>query len=65
GGGTGTVSYDNTTKTATLKPSSELNGSTTYTATITTDVNDLSGNALSAAYLWVFTTIAGPDVQNP
>lgn len=65
GGGTGTVSYDDTTKTATLKPSSELNISTTYTATITTDVKDLSGNALAADYSWSFTTTVGPDITKP
>ena len=55
-GVTGTVSYDSTTKTAKFTPSSPLNYSTTYVATITTSVKDTSGNALSSNYLWSFTT---------
>ena len=48
------VSYvDNT---ATLTPINSLVLSAPYTATVTTGVRDLAGNALSAAHTWSFTT---------
>jgi hypothetical protein len=50
----GTVTYAGTT--ASFKPSSNLATSTTYTATITTGVKDLSGNALKNNFVWSFTT---------
>src|SRR5207249_3317510 len=37
---------------------------TTYTATITTGVKDLAGNAMTANYVWTFTTIV-PDTTPP
>jgi Domain of unknown function (DUF4082)/Bacterial Ig-like domain/Glycosyl hydrolases family 16 len=55
------VSYDGTTLTATLTPSSALGGGTTYTATVkggATGVKDLAGNALAADVSWSFTTVA-------
>ena len=51
-----TVSYDNSTKTVTLTPSSTLGARTKYTAKMSGGVKDLAGNAL-AAYSWNFTTI--------
>ena len=62
-GATGTVSYDDTTQTATFTPSSNLTYLTTYTATITTGVKDLAGNPMSADYVWSFTT--EPDITPP
>jgi len=56
----GTVTYDSDTKTATFTPTSALAYSTTYTATITTGVKDLVGNALAADYTWSFTTEDAP-----
>lgn len=58
-----TVSYDSTTRTATLRPSAPLASSNTYTVTVkggTTDprVKDLAGNALAANTVWSFTTAA-------
>jgi hypothetical protein len=53
---------------ATLTPASDLAANTTYTATITTGVNDLAGNALAANKTWSFstgtTTAAGPAPVN-
>ncbi|MBV6518232.1 MAG: hypothetical protein DCC43_07945 [Candidatus Brocadia sp.] len=55
---TGTVSYTGTT--ATFMPSGNLSYATNYTATITTGATDLSGDALTSAYTWSFTTGAAP-----
>jgi hypothetical protein len=58
----GTVSYTGTT--ATFKPTSNLVVSTVYTATLSTGVKDLAGNALALAKTWILTTgtalAAGP-----
>ncbi len=53
---TGAVTLDGTGKIAAFTPSSNLALSTTYTATITTGAQDVSGNALAANYVWSFTT---------
>jgi hypothetical protein len=53
---TGTVSLDVTGTIATFTPLNPLTASTTYTATITTGVTDLAGNALAVDYIWSFTT---------
>jgi hypothetical protein len=58
-----TVSYDSATRRATLTPSGALLNLTTYTATVTTGVKDVGGNALSANYVWSFTTV--PDTTPP
>jgi hypothetical protein len=59
----GTVSYSGVT--ATFNPSSALTANTLYTATITTGVKDLAGNALLLDYVWVFTTGATLDTTAP
>ena len=64
----GQVAYSGTT--ATFTPTTNLDYSATYTATITTGAEDLAGNALEADYTWSFTTgtVSIPkltwDVQN-
>jgi hypothetical protein len=55
-GVTGTVSYDSTANTATFTPTAPLAPNTTFTATITTGVQDLAGNHMSAILVWSFTT---------
>ena len=50
-----TVSYDDSTKIVTLKPSSNLAAKTKYTVKLSGGVKDLAGNAL-APYTWSFTT---------
>jgi len=57
-GVTGTVSYAGTT--AAFTPTSNLAYSTTFTATATTGVKDLAGNAMTSAYTWTFTTRPSP-----
>src|SRR5450759_4536953 len=51
-------------KTAVFNPTSNLTASLVYTATVTTGVKDLAGNALAANKTWSFTTgttvAAGP-----
>lgn len=58
----GAVSYLGTT--AVFNPTNDLTPSLPYTATITTGVKDLAGNALAVAKTWSFTTgaaaAAGP-----
>nr|WP_210420245.1 Ig-like domain-containing protein [Aquisphaera giovannonii] len=57
------VSYNATTRVATLTPASALAYSTTYTATLS-GPKDSAGNAL-AATSWSFTTAAAPDTTPP
>ena len=59
------ISYNSTTFTAVLQPTSPLNGLATYTAVVrggTTDprVKDVSGNALPSTVSWLFTTATPP-----
>jgi hypothetical protein len=62
----GTVAYDVPSKRATFTPTAALAASTTYTATITTNVTDVAGNKLAANKVWSFTTTAtaGPATVN-
>lgn len=59
----GTVGYSN--QVATFTPSSSLKVSTQYTATVSTGVKDLAGNALPSPYASTFTTAAAPDTTPP
>jgi len=59
----GSVTYSNSV--ATFTPAANLQGSTTYTAAITTSVKDVAGNALATAYVWSFTTGPAPDTTSP
>lgn len=61
----GTVSYDETTKVATFSHVANLDTNSLYTARVTTDAKDLSGNALAAAYSWDFTTGLTADITAP
>ncbi|MBB6147306.1 hypothetical protein HNQ77_005302 [Silvibacterium bohemicum] len=61
----GLVSYAAIGDTATFTPSANLAPNTLYTATITTGVTDLAGNALAANYIWTFTTGATVDTTAP
>ena len=61
----GVVSYSGTR--AVFTPSSNLAPNSTYSAAVTSGVEDLAGNAMAANYLWSFTTraaLAGAD-QSP
>ncbi|HEX2721939.1 MAG TPA: Ig-like domain-containing protein [Gemmatimonadaceae bacterium] len=52
----GTVSYSQTTRIAEFRPSAALPNPVLFTATVTTGVKDLAGNALAAPFTWNFTT---------
>ncbi|MBI4492659.1 MAG: DUF4082 domain-containing protein [Chloroflexi bacterium] len=53
------VTYDSATQTATLKPSSPLALSATYTATVS-GATDLAGNVMAAPATWSFSTPTCP-----
>ena len=59
----GTVNYAGVT--ATFTPATSLGTNLPFTATITTGVQDLSGNALVASYSWSFTTGAAASLTPP
>jgi uncharacterized repeat protein (TIGR02543 family) len=59
----GFVSYSGIT--ATFAPASNLAPNTVYTATISTSVKDLAGNALANNYVWSFTTGAAVAITPP
>jgi hypothetical protein len=59
----GSVRYNGTT--ATFTPLANLQHSATYTATVTSGITDLAGNALPADYSWSFTTATAPDITPP
>jgi hypothetical protein len=55
-----TVSYNATSRVATLNPAASLNFGTTYTATVSGGaggVKDVSGNPMAADVTWTFTTV--------
>ena len=58
----GTVSYISATDTLRFTPASVLPASDVYTATTTTGVTDVAGNALAANDVFTFTTEASPTV---
>ena len=59
----GSVTYSG--KTVTFTPHTSLDFSSSYTATISTDMADIEGNNLLFDYLWSFTTGVEPDNTPP
>ena len=55
-----TVSYNDSTRTATLVPGSQLAGGASYTVTVSTGIKAPGGTPMSAPYAWSFTTAACP-----
>ncbi len=55
-GASGTVNYDQATRTATFVPNSPLVYFNIYTATLSTGVKNISGKPLPHSYTWSFTT---------
>jgi hypothetical protein len=60
---TGTVAYSASTRMARFTPTNGLAPNTAYTATITTGVKDVAGNALANSHAWSFTTSAAASNQ--
>ncbi|MBI2827267.1 MAG: Ig-like domain-containing protein, partial [Planctomycetia bacterium] len=63
-----TLSYNQTTNSATLTPTSSLANATAYTAVIkggASGVKDLAGNALAGDYTSTFATVAVTDTAPP
>lgn len=50
------LSYDVETATLTVDPTDDLDNDAEYTVLVTTDVQDLAGNALTTEATWSFTT---------
>jgi MYXO-CTERM domain-containing protein len=62
---TGNVSLNPAGTIATFTPSAPLADNTTYTATLTTAITDVAGNALAANHVWTFTTAAAGTTPPP
>ena len=62
---TGSVTYAAGARTAIFTPAASLPAGTLFTATITTAVTDLAGNALAVTKTWSFTTGATADTILP
>ncbi len=60
----GTVTYDAASNTATFRPAANLTSNVTYSATITTGVTDIAGNALVNPVVLNFLTTL-PDTTPP
>ena len=58
-GVTGTVALDASTESVTLTPASSLKILTTYSATLSEDISNLTGDLLGTDYTWSFTTVDG------
>jgi hypothetical protein len=61
----GVVAYSAISNSLVFTPAANLLPSTTYTATITTGVKDLAGNALASTYTWTFTTLTTVNTTPP
>ena len=59
------VTYDATTRVATLTPSAALPPSTLCVATVTTAAQDTAGIALASNFVWSFVTAALGDTTRP
>lgn len=59
----GAVTYENLK--ATFTPAANLTAGKVYTVTVSVGASDAAGNALAAAYIFSFTTIAAPDTSLP
>ncbi|MFO7602984.1 MAG: ice-binding family protein [Gammaproteobacteria bacterium] len=61
----GDVSYSDTGKLVSFNPDANLTAGLNYTATLTTAIQDLAGNALASAVTWSFsgTVVSTPQAQ--
>jgi uncharacterized repeat protein (TIGR01451 family) len=58
-----TVGYDGEARQLVVKPRQPLSGGTVYTVTVTTGVQDMAGNPLSADFKWSFLTAGAPPLK--
>jgi len=61
----GSINYSTASNTAIFTPNAAFTTSETYRATVTTDVQDLSGMPLAAPNTWTFTITSTPDKTSP
>jgi hypothetical protein len=61
----GTVDIDADNRLVVFTPATNLAPDSLYTATLSTNVEDLSGNGLGTAYVWAFTTGSASDTTAP
>ena len=61
----GTISYDAVNNTAIFKPASDLESSTEYTATITTEASSSHGRPMLKKYSWFFASSDSVDAEAP
>jgi len=61
----GSIAYDPETQTAIFWPTGGFEDITSYTATLTTGVTDVAGNALASGYIWSFSTAENPIIRIP
>ena len=62
---TGTVTYNNASRTATFAHTANFPANTICTATISTGAKDATGLALATAFVWQFRTAATADTTRP
>lgn len=58
----GTVTYDSGTTTATFDPTADLAIGVTYTASVSTDAEDVEGLPLASEKVWTFDVVVRPAV---
>ena len=61
----GNITTSGVTVTFALTSGTPLTFGAAYTATLTTGIKDLAGNALSSPFTWNFTTQTAPDTTSP
>ena len=61
----GSVVYDTATRRAVFLPSANLSYASTYTAILTTDVEDIAANNMESDYPWSFTPEDTPAAEPP
>jgi len=61
----GAVSYAVGARTATFSPTNPLANNTAFTATVSTSVTDLAGNAMLTPKVWTFSTAGALDTTAP
>lgn len=61
----GTVTYDPGSFTVTFQPNPELAAVSTYRATVSGTVRNISGVALGSNFTWTFTTTTAPPATGP